>query len=182
MEEFSRKFFCSVRAMNGTALVDVIIEAPEWEAVNLDVIAGRACSSVLAELGLDSERFEIAILACDDTRIAELNGDFRAKPTATNVLSWPAEEIELPTGQSPDLPHPDPDDPPVELGDIAIAYETCAREAEDQGKPFSDHVSHLLVHATLHLLGFDHINDPDAAHMEAIETRILATMGIPDPY
>lgn len=171
-----------VRAVIGAALVDVIIEAPEWEAVNLDVMAQQACSAALAELGLDSERFEIAILACDDARIAELNGDFRAKPTATNVLSWPSEDIDLPIGASPELPDPDPDGPPVELGDIAIAYETCAREASEQDKPFSDHVSHLLVHATLHLLGFDHINDADAAHMEAIETRILATMGIPDPY
>lgn len=168
--------------MSEVAIVDVIVDAPGWNSVEIEAMAERACSTTLEELGLVPDCFEIAILACDDTRIAELNGDFRAKPTATNVLSWPAEEIELPTGQSPDLPHPDPDGPAVELGDIAIAYETCAREAEDQGKPFSDHVSHLLVHATLHLLGFDHINDPDAAHMEAIETRILATMGIPDPY
>lgn len=168
--------------MTDWAMVDVIVETPEWDAVDLAALAERACSAAIAGLGLAPAGFEIALLACDDARIAELNGAFRARSRATNVLSWPAEEIDLPLGQSPDLPAPDPDGPPHELGDIAIAYQTCAREAEEQGKPLADHVSHLLVHATLHLLGFDHINDPDAAHMEAIETRILATMGISDPY
>lgn len=163
-------------------LVDIIVETPDWDAVDLARLADRACAAVLKELGLAPDRFEIALLACDDARIAELNADFRAKPQPTNVLSWPAEDIALPLGHTPDLPIPDPQGPPRELGDIAIAFQTCAREAEEQGKPLSDHVSHLLVHATLHLLGFDHINDPDAAHMEATETRILATMGIPDPY
>lgn len=168
--------------MSDAALVDIVIEASEWGAEELEALANRACSAALTGLGLVPACFEIALLACDDARIAELNGDFRAKPTVTNVLSWPSEDIELPLGESPDLPDPELDGPPHELGDIAIAYQTCAREAEEQGKPFADHVSHLLVHAALHLLGFDHINDPDAAHMEAIETRILATMGIPDPY
>ncbi|NNK77112.1 MAG: rRNA maturation RNase YbeY, partial [Litoreibacter sp.] len=70
----------------------------------------------------------------------------------------------------------------LELGDIALAYETCAREASEQGKEFADHVTHLLVHGTLHLLGFDHINDADAARMEGLEVRILANLGLPDPY
>ena len=168
--------------MTGADLVDIIIEAPEWETTGLDALAGRACAAALTGLGLDPDRFEIALLACDDARIAELNGDFRSKPTPTNVLSWPSEDIDLPLGESPAMPASDPGGAPHELGDIAIAFQTCAREASEQDKPFADHVSHLLVHATLHLLGFDHINDPDAAHMEAIETRILATMGIPDPY
>lgn len=168
--------------MTDRATVDVIIEAPEWGRVDLEVLAAQACSATLAELGLTPGLFEIALLACDDARIADLNADFRDKPQPTNVLSWPAEEIDLPFGQTPDLPDPDPQGPPLELGDVAIAFQTCAREAEEQNKPLEHHIGHLLVHATLHLLGFDHINDPDAAHMEAIETRILATMGIPDPY
>jgi probable rRNA maturation factor len=68
------------------------------------------------------------------------------------------------------------------LGDIAVAYETCAREAEEQGKDFDDHLTHLMVHSILHLLGFDHINDPDATVMESLETRILARLGVADPY
>lgn len=162
--------------------VDVVTEAPDWDRHDLDGMAEQACTAALAGLGLEDGAFEIAILACDDARIAVLNADFRDKPQPTNVLSWPSEDIDLPLGEWPDLPVPDPAGPPHELGDIAIAYETCAREAEAQGKPFEDHIRHLLVHATLHLLGFDHINDPDAAIMEGLETRILATMGIPDPY
>jgi len=140
-------------------------------------LANTAIGATLTHLDLDAQSFEIALLACDDARIAELNGDFRAKPTPTNVLSWPSEE------RSPDVPgtHPEaPDD--IELGDIAIAFETCTREAETQNKPFEAHVSHLLVHGTLHLLGYDHINDADAVLMEQLEREILGKMGIPDPY
>ena len=168
--------------MTGSALVDTIIEAEGWEALDLDDLATEACSAALAGLGLSPERFEIAVLGCDDARIAALNADFRGKPQPTNVLSWPAEDIELPLGRMPAFPDPEPGEPPHELGDIALALETCQREAEEQDKPVADHIRHLLVHATLHLLGFDHINDPDAALMEASETRILATMGVADPY
>jgi len=76
---------------------------------------------------------------------------------------------------------PDPAEGP-ELGDLAIAWETCAREAAEAGRPFADHVAHLVVHGTLHLLGYDHMCDEDADLMERIEVEILATMGIPDPY
>ena len=108
-------------------------------------------------------------MGCDDARIAELNGDFRDKPQPTNVLSWPSEERgAAQPGAAPALPTgPDP-----ELGDIAIAYETCAREAAEQGKPMADHVTHLIVHAVLHLLGYDHIRDADATLMEATEVEI----------
>ncbi|WP_071672482.1 rRNA maturation RNase YbeY [Nioella nitratireducens] len=165
-----------------TDLVDVICEAPEWEAADLETLAEQACRAALTWLALDPSRFEISLLACDDARIANLNADFRGKPQPTNVLSWPADEIDLPLGAPPEMPDPGPDGPPYELGDIAIAYQTCQREAKDQDKPFADHVRHLLVHGTLHLLGFDHINDADAAVMEGIETRVLATLGVPDPY
>lgn len=168
--------------MSDPVNVDVIVESPDWDAGLLESCTQEACTAALSELGMTPERFEIAILACDDARIAELNADFRGKPQATNVLSWPAQEIDLPLGGTPALPDPDPSGPPHELGDIAIAHGVCLREAAQQGKPQADHLRHLLVHATLHLLGFDHINDADAAHMEALETRILAKLGVPDPY
>ncbi len=114
---------------------------------------------------------EIALLACDDTRIATLNADFRSKPSATNVLSWPSGPW-TPTRLPPD----------GELGDIAIAYGTCVREAAEQGKALADHTTHLIVHATLHLLGFDHETDAEAGEMEALEVEILARLGLPDPY
>lgn len=158
-------------------MIDVIVESETWDEDALMSLANTAIGATLAHFDLDAQSFEIALLACDDARIAELNGDFRAKPTPTNVLSWPSEE------RSPDVPgtHPEaPDD--IELGDIAIAFETCTREAETQNKPFEAHVSHLLVHGTLHLLGYDHINDADALLMEQLEREILGKMGIPDPY
>jgi probable rRNA maturation factor len=82
----------------------------------------------------------------------------------------------------PHLPPPNPVGPPEELGDIALAWETCAREAAEADKPVEHHVAHLLVHGLLHLLGFDHETDPDAELMEELETRILARLGVPDPY
>jgi probable rRNA maturation factor len=76
---------------------------------------------------------------------------------------------------------PDPEDGP-ELGDIALAFETCAREAAEAGIPFENHVLHLVVHGTLHLLGYDHVRDADGDLMERTEVEILASLGVPDPY
>jgi probable rRNA maturation factor len=111
----------------------------------------------------------------------ELNGDFRGKAKPTNVLSWPSEERATP-GEVPELPQAGEADDPEHLGDIAISYETCAAEAEAADKPMRDHVTHLVVHGFLHLLGYDHVQDVDATVMEATEVRILARMGLSDPY
>jgi len=160
--------------------VDCVIEDPRWAEANLEQNAASAVEAALGHLGLEPSVFEISVLACDDARIATLNADFRGKPAATNVLSWPsAERAAMTPGEMPVLPAPGPD---AELGDIAIAFETCAAEATAQNIPFSNHVTHLIVHGTLHLLGFDHENDPDAALMEGVETEILGNLGIPDPY
>lgn len=153
---------------------DCVIEDDRWEAAGLEDLAARAIAATL-----DWHRIggEVAVMGCDDARIAALNADFRGKPRATNVLSWPSVEAEpREPGAVPDIPDT------VELGDIAIAYDTCAAEAQAQGKPFDHHVTHLLVHACLHLLGYDHENDPDAELMEETERRILAGLDIPDPY
>lgn len=159
--------------------VDVLIEDRRWSAVDLEALAARAAQAVFAQLGLAADQWELSLLACNDARIADLNADFRGKPSPTNVLSWPSEERGAEDdGSAPDLPEgPDP-----ELGDVAIAFETCKREAEDLGKDMPDHVMHLLVHGILHLLGYDHIRDQDATLMEGLETQILAEMGIADPY
>ena len=158
-------------------LVDTLNEDARWEAFGLADLAERAARAVLADQALDPDRFEISLLGCSDPRIAELNADFRGKPQPTNVLSWPSvEHVEHAPGAHP--PRPDTD----ELGDIAIAFETCTREAATQGKTFDAHVTHLLVHAILHLAGYDHLNDPDAETMEAAERSILLPLGISDPY
>ncbi len=164
-------------------LVDCVIEDARWEAAGLEALAEAAALATLADQGLDPALFEISLLGCDDPRIAELNGDFRDKPTPTNVLSWPSDERAAEVeGACPAAPEPGAPDWPEALGDIAIAYDTCAAEARAAGKPLADHVTHLIVHATLHLLGYDHIRDGDATLMEGSETRILAQMGLADPY
>ena len=163
-------------------LVDLILEAPDWNEAMLAPLATRAAEATLTHLGLTPDNHEIALLACDDSRIATLNTEFRDKPTPTNVLSWPEEDLAADTAGA--APHKPTTDGPSEgfLGDIAIAYQTCAREAEEQGKPFTAHVTHLIVHATLHLLGYDHIRDEDATLMEAYEVEILGNLGLANPY
>ena len=163
-------------------LVETILEDPRWQAFGLEPLAERAAKATLAHLGLAAHGFQISLMGCDDARIAALNADFRGKPAPTNVLSWPAEDHATDPGRPPAPPEPGPADDPDSLGDIAIAYDTCLREAAEQAKPAADHVTHLIVHATLHLLGYDHIDDADAHLMETLEVRILASLGLPDPY
>lgn len=161
-------------------LTETLIEDDRWQAAELAMLSERAAMATLAHLGLDPDDWEVSVMGCDDARIAVLNGDFRDKPQPTNVLSWPSEERGVATaGDVPDLPRPGID---RELGDIAIAFETCEREAQEGQKPLSDHITHLIVHAVLHLLGYDHIRDEDATLMQAIEVEVLGKLGLPDPY
>jgi probable rRNA maturation factor len=158
-------------------MVDVMIEDDRWSNAKLADLAALVCPASLRAFGYDPAGYEIALLGCNDARISGLNADFRAKSTPTNVLSWPEFDLAAKTdGDMPSRPSPG------ELGNIAIAYETCEAEAHAQNKTFSDHVSHLLAHGTLHLLGFDHIREKDATLMEGFEVKILASMGIADPY
>ncbi len=158
-----------------TGIVDTIIEDERWR--DLDVLAGRACDATLRHLGLDPNVFEIVVLGADDVRVAALNGQFRGNAWPTNVLSWPSEE------RSAGAPGAAPEPPQTrELGDIALAWETCMREAEVSGRALDEHVMHLLVHGTLHLLGYDHEREADAELMEATEADVLHQLGLPDPY
>ncbi len=156
-------------------LVETLIEDDRWREAGLGALAKRACGAVLKRFNLDPNLTEISLMGCDDARIIGLNAQFRGKDSPTNVLSWPAQQGVSPADW-------DPRGMPVELGDIAISYDTCAREAGEQDKVFDDHVTHLLIHATLHLLGFDHIDEKEAAEMEGLEVEILGKLGIPDPY
>ena len=107
----------------------------------------------------------VVVLLTDDESVRALNRDFRGKDSATNVLSFPA-----------------PPNPEDHLGDVALAYGVCAREAAEQGKPLRHHLQHLTVHGVLHLLGYDHIGDDEAEVMEGLERAVLAGLGVPDPY
>ncbi len=161
-------------------MIDVLVEDDRWDGPGIQDLAPRGATATLTHLGMSPEEWEISVLACDDSRIAALNAEFRRKPTATNVLSWPSvDRAPDAPGRVPELPDPTEGG---ELGDIAISFDTCTQEAKSAGIPLEQHASHLMVHAVLHLLGYDHENDEDAALMQRIETEILATMGYPDPY
>ncbi|UWQ79007.1 rRNA maturation RNase YbeY [Leisingera sp. S132] len=163
-------------------MLDISIEDSRWQEAGLEPLAEDATVAVLAHFGLDPEVCEISLLACDDARIAELNAEFRKKDKPTNVLSWPAEELGAEEdGGTPLLPEVDFTGE-IPLGDIAISYDTCAREAAEAGKNLADHTRHLLIHGLLHLLGYDHIRDRDAALMEGIEVLLLGKLGIANPY
>lgn len=169
--------------------VDLLIDSGTWEAPSLTPLAKAAAKAALDGAGLGqgaqqgAEGWQISLMACDDDRIAALNAEFRGKPTPTNVLSWPAQPLAPPSpGAVPPAPTPDPFEDLTELGDIALADGVCAREAEQQGKSLEAHVTHLIVHGVLHLLGYDHETAQDAALMEGIERKVLGQMGIADPY
>jgi len=160
--------------------LDILTEDDRWNDVDLASVAKRAAAALSAHLGLDASIFSADILACDDARIADLNAEFRQKPTSTNVLSWPSDERGSEViGDAPEPPDPRFD---AELGDIAISFDTCQKEAIESHIPFENHLSHLIIHAILHLLGYDHVEDEDAALMEGIEIAILEKMGIQNPY
>ncbi|WP_299874001.1 rRNA maturation RNase YbeY [uncultured Sulfitobacter sp.] len=162
--------------------LDIVVETSAWESIDLEPLAATACETTLRFLALPPDLCDVTILACDDAAIAALNATHRNKPTPTNVLSWPAAERGAATpGGAPLPPTPDPDGT-LPLGDIALAYETCAAEAEEAGTPMRHHTTHLIVHGVLHLLGYDHETDPDAALMEGLEVKILGKMGLDNPY
>lgn len=162
--------------------LDIIIEDERWQMIPFADLATRAIRATLTTLALDPGLCEVSLLACDDAKITRLNGDFREKSQPTNVLSWPAEEraAEKP-GARPAPPRPGFDGM-IELGDIAISYDTCMAEAQAAGAQISAHTTHLIVHGTLHLLGYDHIRDADGDLMEAVEIEILGKLGFDSPY
>lgn len=152
--------------------IDVLAEAQGWEALpDAPALAERAVRAALATAAEleDGVAFELSVTLTDNARIRVLNRDWRDKDKPTNVLSFPAAEV--------------PDDvTPVPLGDVILAWETVRAEAEDEGKTLADHFTHLVVHGTLHLVGFDHETDAEAEEMEDTERQILADLGIADPY
>ena len=156
--------------------IDVAIEDPwpagEWPALAAHAV--KATGEVAPELA--SPRISADLLLTSDDEVHALNREWRQRDKATNVLSFPMLERE-------ELLALDPEGPPELLGDVALAFETCAREAADKGIPLADHAAHLIVHGLLHLAGRDHeISPADADAMEALETKALALLGVADPY
>lgn len=163
-------------------IVDVIIEDDRWDDLDMQSLSERAVGVALRAVGIEADGYEVCVMACNDARIAELNNEFRDKPTATNVLSWPAFELApvIEGGQPAALPKPTGLE--ESLGDIAVSFETCQREAAEKGIEMSAHVTHLIVHGCLHLLGYDHETDKDATVMENLEIKALASIGLNNPY
>lgn len=153
--------------------IEVRIESPLWARIPSVSRSVRRAAEAIGddpEVGPTIRTADIICIALiDDEAIAVLNEKWRARKAPTNVLSFPA--APGPLLHSPRF-----------LGDLALAFETIEREARSEGKPFRDHLAHLVVHGILHLLGYEHADEAEAERMEEIETRILASVGIADPH
>src|SRR5215471_10830369 len=155
-------------------MTEVLVVADCWQnEPDAESVIQRAIAVAAESVDADVGDAELAVMLTDDAGIRTLNSNWRGMDKPTNVLSFPALQ---PEGARK------PGDAPRMLGDIAIAYETTKREADEEGKPFPHHLSHLAIHGFLHLIGYDHENDADAEEMESLETEILEQLGIPDPY
>ena len=163
---------------DGPSTVSVTIDRAAWQAVVADPeqLCRQAVSATLRRAAPWLAAAEVSVLLCDDAEIRGLNASYRDQDRATNVLSFPALELD------PDETPPAPGAHPVLLGDIVLAAETVRTEALAQGKPSADHFRHLIVHGCLHLLGHDHQDEAGAFRMERLERLILREFGIPDPY
>ncbi len=153
-------------------VIDVIIQAGDWTSQEIATIeVERAIRAAIDTAGLNfSENAELSIVLSDDENVRMLNNKWRKIDRPTNVLSFPTCEF-----------NPQEVAGPL-LGDIIIAHETTQREAREQGKPYCQHLTHLLIHGFFHLFGYDHRNDDEAEVMEKLERQSLAVLGIDDPY
>ncbi|MCY7397922.1 MAG: rRNA maturation RNase YbeY [Sphingomonas bacterium] len=167
-------------------MLDIALDAdPDWDSSSAPLgywaeLARKAATSAIAEsafpqLGLGARSVELGVRLTSDEEMRALNAEWRGKDKATNVLSFPLAEPD-------ELDDTSPDGPELMLGDIVLARGVCAAEAADKAISIEAHASHLLVHGTLHLLGYDHGDDATASDMEAREVRALARLGIADPY
>ncbi|HEX5378090.1 MAG TPA: rRNA maturation RNase YbeY [Phenylobacterium sp.] len=144
--------------------IDIEVEDPAWRTAlpDVELLARTAAQAALSQVEFDGG---VALLLADDAAVQDLNKRFRNQDKATNVLSFPARL-----------------NPEAHLGDVALAFGVCAREAVAQGKPLANHLQHLVAHGVLHLVGYDHETDAEAAEMEGLERVVLAELGVPDPY
>jgi probable rRNA maturation factor len=165
------------------------LESGDWETAATDVerlteVAARAAFEAAEKpeiLGGDTP-VEMSLVLADDALVQTLNRDYRDKDKPTNVLSFALLDDLDDTDEDADDVLAREEGMPILIGDVILAFETVQREAREQGKSIENHLTHLVIHGVLHLLGYDHQSDPDADRMERLETSILARMGIADPY
>ncbi|MET3560079.1 putative rRNA maturation factor [Bartonella japonica] len=151
--------------------IDIIVESVGWnDEEMLYKITEKALTTTMHRLSLENAASEISLLFTDDEHMTQINAQWRGKNKPTNVLSFPA--FPLKAG----------DPPGPMLGDIIIARETVILEARKEGKPFQDHLTHIIVHGLLHLLGYNHETHDEALQMEGLEREILQQLFIKDPY
>ena len=162
--------------------LDIAIDSDEewdssndWAELARSAAVAAIAESAFPQLGSGPRTVELSVRLTSDAEVHALNSEWRGKDKPTNVLSFPMaepEELDCPSDTGPELM----------LGDVILARGVCAAEAADKGITLENHAAHLMVHGTLHLLGYDHMDDDSAADMEARETRALARLGIADPY
>ncbi len=162
----------SVETHEATSWPDTL----DWETRAAEAAAAALALTPFAGLADAAPLVEIAVRLTGDEEVHTLNRDFRDKDKPTNVLSFPQVQADLLITLA------NSDDGEILLGDIVLARETCAREADEKGVSLADHATHLIVHGTLHLVGYDHMDDVSAAAMEALEVKALASLGIANPY
>jgi probable rRNA maturation factor len=152
-------------------LLSTLVECDAWnQHEGFEVLASEVIAAAVAATNIKlAKGAEVSLLLCDDARIRDINREWRGLDKPTNVLSFPAAPRAM-LAKSP------------AVGDIAIAYETVARETVDEGKTFRDHYMHMVLHGFLHLLGYDHETDAEAEEMEALEISVLSALGVADPY
>jgi probable rRNA maturation factor len=152
-------------------LLSTLVECESWnQHEGFEALASAVIAKVVAATKVKLARgAEVSLLLCDDARIREINREWRGLDKPTNVLSFPAAPRAMLAKSAA-------------VGDIAIAYETVAREAQEEGKTFRDHYMHMVAHGFLHLLGYDHETDSEAEEMEALEISVLHGLGVADPY
>ena len=148
----------------------------DWADLTERAIRAAFAQTPYNELTMLDVCVEISVRFTDDAEVQALNREYRHKDKPTNVLSFPMVQPDLLETLS------NSDDGEVLLGDIVLARETCTREAKEKNIPFADHAAHLIVHGTLHLLGYDHMEEHEAEEMEEMEVQALASIGITDPY
>ena len=164
-------------------MIETFVQAEGWPEAGWEALAERAVSQALsvspyAVFLTLATPIEIAIRLASDADVQALNKDYREKDKPTNVLSFPMLEPEAIAG----LACGDESEMEILLGDIILAHETCVREAAEKNVPLTAHATHLIVHGTLHLLGYDHIGDDEANEMETLERKAMAALGLHDPY
>lgn len=158
-----------------------VLHEEGWPDVDWDQLARRAVSTAIAHSPYaaflsDPTSYEVAVKLTSDAEVQTLNRDYRGKDRPTNVLSFPMVQDDLLQATA------NTDDGEVLLGDIVLAEGVCAAEAAEKGLSVADHATHLIVHGTFHLLGYDHMIDAEAESMEALEIKALAELGLSDPY